>query len=249
MLSAVPDVKQEYKQDDYGEYKNKFILHRPKINKGRHFNFIFLSIKNFIFEHIIQPMKTLLLALLLCATMICHAQGFIVTSDGLRSEEDTSVDYVIVDADGITAAQLYDSAVAYVRKKVKGREKAIKDKSVGEYLEFKMYKYNAISFDTGRPTAPVMPGGPRGTAIVSYDAKYIVQVMCFEGQAQVSFREIEFVPIGTIVPKLVIKGGDWKTYTVYDDKGKLADGEIKDKMEKYFNSVLFELSDILAEGI
>lgn len=194
-------------------------------------------------------MKRLLLALMLFAAIPCSAQEFIVTPEGLRSEEDSTVDYVIVDADGLTAAQLYDNAIAYVRKKVKGRDKAIKDKTVGEYLEFKVYKYSAISFDTGRPTAPVMPGGSRGTAIASYDAKYIIQVMCFDGQAQISFRELEFVPVGVLVPKLVFKGGDWKTYTVYDDKGRLADGEIRDKMEKYFNSVLYEFVDILTEGI
>lgn len=194
-------------------------------------------------------MKKLLLSILLLSCAASYGQEFIVTPDGLRSEEDSTVDYVIVDADGVTAAQLYDNAIVYVRKNIKAREKAIKDKTVGEYLEFKIYKYSAISFDTGRPTAPIMPGGSRGTAIASYDAKYVVQVMCFDGQAQISFRELEFIPVGVLVPKLVFKGGDWKTYTVYDDKGRLADGEIRDKMEKYFNSVLYEFVDILTEGI
>jgi hypothetical protein len=194
-------------------------------------------------------MKRILLAFMLFTAALCHTQEFIVTPEGLRSEEDSTVDYVIVDADGVTAAQIYDNAIAYVRKKVKGRDKAIKDKSEGEYLEFKIYKYNAVSFDTGRPTMPILPNGPRTTEIVCYDAKYVIQVMCFDGQAQVSFRELEFVPVGVLVPKLVFKGGDWKTYTVYDQKGNLADQEIRDKMEEYFNSVLYELSDTLAEGI
>lgn len=176
--------------------------------------------------------------------------------DGLYSEEDPTKDYVAIDADGSTGSQLYANTLGFIRKNIRKREKAIVDKTENEYLEFEMYKRDAIAIDTGRPVAMVTIGGsnnPSGirntasgtTVRASYDVKFKVQVLFFDGQAQISFRDVKFTPVGLLIANLQFKGEDWKTYAVYDKEGKLTDPDLKQKLERYFNNVLLEMSDAM----
>lgn len=109
-------------------------------------------------------MKAIVLIALLLVTGVTHCQEFLVKPDGLCSEEDPTKDYVAIDAGDVTAAQLYTNTIAFIKKNIRKREKAIVDKAENEYLEFEMYKRDAIAIDTGRPVAMVTIGGNNNTS-------------------------------------------------------------------------------------
>lgn len=81
-------------------------------------------------------MKIRMLLALLAISTLANGQKLVVTPVGLRDANDNEKTYVVINADGLTAKQLYDYAIKYINKNYKSPEDVIKGTTEGEYLKF-----------------------------------------------------------------------------------------------------------------
>ena len=81
-------------------------------------------------------MKKLILIILIPFYTLSYGQNFVVTPNGLRDEKDIEKTFVVIQADSMTAKQLFDNAMRYIKVSYNNPDYVIKSKIEGDYLKF-----------------------------------------------------------------------------------------------------------------
>ena len=116
-------------------------------------------------------MKQFLLMGLISLSTLSNGQKLSVTPKGLKDSVDNEKSFVVIQAEGKTAKQLYDNALKYINKTYKSADDVIKGKTDGEYLKFITY---APSFMTLK----------NGFANVPFHAKYTIELNFKDGKVK-----------------------------------------------------------------
>ena len=110
-------------------------------------------------------MRNLFLLMVLTASAHVYGQAYTVTPDGLRDKSDNEKTYLVLEADGLSATQLYDNAIKYVNEKYKDPEEVIKGKTEGEYLKFDTHISNFIVYNNSGAKMPIQATYTNGIKI------------------------------------------------------------------------------------
>ena len=70
---------------------------------------------------------------------LSYGQKFVLTPNGLRDSLDTEKSYIVINAEGKTAKQLYDNAIKFINKTYKNPSEVIKGNTDSEYLKFETH--------------------------------------------------------------------------------------------------------------
>lgn len=175
-------------------------------------------------------MKRLILLLLTALCTLTYGQKLVVTPDGLRDANDNEKTFVVLNAEGKTAKQLYDNAINYINKNYKSPDDVIKGKTEGEYLKFVTHVSKFLLVITAR-------------AKILIDADYTLELNFKDGN--VKFEVISLDMYNTAGYKVLFAGSTRKGYLIYNKKGELKRPDIKTEIENYFNSKINSLTEFL----
>jgi hypothetical protein len=173
----------------------------------------------------------MMMALLMCSTLVSFGQKIVVTPNGLRDSENSDKTFVVIDAEGKTSKQLYDNSIKYVNKNYKNPDHVIKSKIEGEYLRFITHVDNFLI---------IYNGGVK----VSVDVDYTIDLSFKDSKVKFEISEINMY--GGDFPVL-FTGGAFDGYPIYNKKLDLKRPETKTDIENYFNLKIKSLSNFLLE--
>ncbi len=152
-------------------------------------------------------MKNLILILAIAFSSQVFGQKYLVTPNGLRDEKDVEKTYLILEATGLTAKQLYDNAIKYVNEKYKNPEEVIKGKTDGEYLKFDTYVSDFLLYNNSGAKIPIQ--ATYTTELRFKDGKVKYEIISLDMKAKTGNYHILF------------SGGLMEGYIVYKKNGKL----------------------------
>lgn len=176
-------------------------------------------------------MKKLILFVLIAFSTTTYAQKLNVTPNGLRDASDGDKTFVVINAEGQTAKQLYDNAIKYVNKNYKSPDDVIKGKTDGEYLKFVTHVSNFLVVNNSG-------------AKVTINADYTIELNFKDDKAKFEIIALDmYAPNGGY--KVLFTGGAFDGYPIYNKKGDLKRPDTKSEIETYFNGQINSLSEFL----
>ena len=178
-----------------------------------------------------KNMKNLILLSLIVLSTLTYGQSLSVTPNGLVDSQNNEKKFVVINAEGKTASQLYDNAVKYINKTYKSPEDVIKGKTEGEYLKFITHVSNFLVVNNSG-------------AKIMIDANYTIELNFKEGKAKFEIIELDmYAQTGGY--KVIFSGGAFDGYPIYNKKGTLKRPDTKNEIETYFNSQINSIAGIL----
>lgn len=176
-------------------------------------------------------MKRIILFALIAISTISYGQKLVVTPTGLKNTDELEKTFVVINADGKTAKELYDNGLKYINKNYKNPDDVIKGKTEGEYLKFITHVENFLIIkNTG--------------AKIQIDADYTCELSFKDGKVKFEIISLD-MPADKGGFKVLFTGGAFDGYPIYNKKGDLKRPETKSEIENYFNSQISTLSDFL----
>ena len=176
-------------------------------------------------------MKKLILFSLICLSATAYGQKLTVTPNGLKDANDTEKTFVVINADGKTAKELYDNAIKYINKNYKSPDEVIKGKVEGEYLKFITHVSNFLTVNNSG-------------AKILIDANYTIELNFKEGKAKFEVIALDmYAPNGGY--KVIYTGGVFDGYPIYNKKGELKRADTKTEIETYFNGQINTIAESL----
>ncbi len=158
-------------------------------------------------------------------------QKYTVTPNGLRDVNDSEKTFVVLNAEGKTAKQLFDNAVKYINKNYKNPEAVIKGKTEGEYLKYITHVSDFLLINNSG-------------AKILIDANYTTELSFKDGKIKFEIIELDmYAQTGNY--KVLFAGGAFDGYPIYNKKGELKREDTKTEIELYFNSQIKSISDAL----
>jgi hypothetical protein len=179
-------------------------------------------------------MKKITLALMLLVSLVSTAQKLTLTPAGLRSEADPTKDFVVVEVEGKTAAEMYKNVYEYIQKTYKNPLAAINARVEDSYIQYDTHISKLILAKMGFSSGV-------------YDVEYNTRIDFKDGKAKISFTEFTFPPsLEGNKYKFNIQGGTFDGYVVYNKKGELKDETSKLKLEVEFNLIVDQLKEVMS---
>lgn len=176
-------------------------------------------------------MKKIILLTLMALSTMTYGQQFNVTPSGLRDSNDNEKTFVVINAEGKTAKQLYDNALKFINKNYKNPDDVIKGKTEGEYLRFITHVSNFLIVNNSG-------------AKITIDANYTIELNFKEGKTKFEIIALDmYAQNGGY--KVLFTGGAFDGYPIYNKKGDLKRPDTKTEIETYFNAQLNSLSEFL----
>lgn len=176
-------------------------------------------------------MKKLILLTIIALSTMTYGQKFNVTPNGLRDLNDNEKTFVVINAEGKTAKQLYDNALKYINKNYKSPDDVIKGKTDGEYLKFITHVDNFLVVSNSG-------------AKITINADYTIELNFKDGKAKFEVIALDmYAQTGGY--KVLFTGGAFDGYPIYNKKGDLKRPETKTEIETYFNAQINSLSEFL----
>jgi hypothetical protein len=123
-------------------------------------------------------MKYALSILTLAIFVNSFGQKLIVTPGGLRDEKNTEKTFVILEADSLTAKQLYDNAKKFITENYKNPKEVIKGETESEYLRFDTFVPEIFKYKNGTGVA---------SAKITIKATYTTELRFKDGKVRSSF--------------------------------------------------------------
>ena len=185
-------------------------------------------------------MKNLLLMFFCSLCLVSNAQELLLTPVGLRNAKDLDKTYVVINLEGKSAKELYNSAIKYINKTYKNPEAVIKGKVEGEFLKFNTRSESAL---TGKKNFVGFT--------LTYDLTYTTELSFKDGKVKYEIISLQMpnhfnLNDDTDVLYLIKpSGGLLRTFGIWDENGNLLIEKTKNQMENYFNSELSVLVDVL----
>ena len=175
-------------------------------------------------------MKKLFFTTLLMVTSLSFSQKFEVIPTGLKDSDDKSKSFLIIQAEGKTANELYNEAIKYINKNYKNPEEVIKGNVNGEYLRFNTYAPNFIVLNNSGAKIP-------------FNTKYTTELSFKDGRVKYEIINLEIVNDSKY--NLNFTGGGL-SYFIYNKKGELKREKEKESIESYFNQNIENLKNSLS---
>lgn len=173
---------------------------------------------------------TLLTFLFSFISFFAFSQAYVVTPEGLVDATNPDNSYVVIQAEGKTASELYANAIKYINKSYKSPENVIKGKVEGEHLSYITHVSEFLLYNnTG---AKILIAADFTTTLNFKDGK-------------VKFEISELLMANSQGFQLKFMGNIFKTYVVYNPKGQLRKPETKADIENYFNGTIKTLTSHL----
>lgn len=178
-------------------------------------------------------MKKLVLLSMVLISTLTYSQKIVVTPNGLRDANDNEKTYVVINAEGKSAKQLYDNAVKYINKNYKSPDDVIKGKTDGEYLKFITHTSNFLVVNNSG-------------AKISIDCDYTIELNFKDGKIKLEIIALDmYAQTGGY--KVLFTGGAFDGYPIYNKKGDLKRPDTKAEIEAYFNSQIIAITEFLQE--
>lgn len=168
---------------------------------------------------------------MIAMSTMTYGQKLIVTTNGLRDSNDNEKTYVIINAEGKSAKQLYDNALKYVNKKYKSPDDVVKGKTDGEYLKFITHVSNFLV---------VKNSGAK----ITIDCDYTIELNFKDGKAKYEIIALDMYSQNGGY-KVLFSSGAFDGYPIYNKKGELKRPDTKTEIETYFNSQISSITDFL----
>jgi len=182
-------------------------------------------------------MKTLrCLFLLTFLPLLSFAQSFYtLTPDGLRDSNDLTKDYVVIQADGKSAKEIYLAAKNFINQTSKYPTKAIKADTDGEYIRYSIFVLEIASF--------------RKMGIkLAYKGLIEIEMRFKDGRLRYNILDLQMLTKDEDA-HLLISGNKMGNWAIFDKKsGKVSLKDPKDQIESFFNNMLAELEKFVNEG-
>lgn len=167
-------------------------------------------------------MKNLILIYFITFSSIAFGQKLSVNPNGLRDEANTNNPYVVIEAEGKSAKQLYDNALNHINKSYKNPENVIKVKTEGEYIRFNTHVSSFIFVNNAGVKIPI-------------NVNYTIELSFKDGKAKLEVVDLDMYS-ETGGYKVLFTGGAFDGYPIYNKKGELKRPDTKSDIETYFNS-------------
>lgn len=178
-------------------------------------------------------MRKLILFTLVAISTLTYGQKIAVTPDGLRDANNSEKTYVVINAEGKSAKQLYDNALKYINKNYKSPDDVIKGKTDGEYLKFITHVSSFLVVNNSGAKIPI-------------DANYTTELNFKDGKVKYEIIVLDmFAQTGGY--KVIFTGGAFEGYPIYNKKGALKRADTKSEIETYFNSQINSIAEFLQE--
>ncbi len=178
-------------------------------------------------------MKKLILLTLIALSTISYGQKINVTPNGLRDLNDNEKTFVVINAEGKSAKQLYDNALKYINKNYKSPDDVVKGKTDGEYLKFITHVDNFLVVINSGAKIPI-------------NADYTIELNFKDGKAKFEVIALDmYAQNGGY--KVIFTGGAFDGYPIYNKKGILKRPDTKTEIESYFNQQISSITDFLIE--
>ncbi len=161
-------------------------------------------------------------------TTACFAQ-IEVTPDGLEFDE--YGDFLVIEADTISANELFNRAIKYVEMNYRDPEEVYKGKVEGEYLKIETFKPNLTVVNNAGFKLDI-------------DARYFIEMRFKDGRVRYEITSLNMTAQNGGRP-LYFSGSIWKGYPIYNKKGDLRLEESKADIENYFNDELRAIKKML----
>ncbi len=177
-------------------------------------------------------MKKLLSILFITISLTGFAQKFTVTPNGLRDIEDSEKSYLVLEVDGLSAKQLYDNALRYIKQNYVNPDEVLKGEIDGEFIKFDTYVENIFDYNNSGAKIPI-------------EAKYTTELKFKDGKVRYEIIFLDMYYFNTSLntnTKVLFTGGLFDGYIIYKKNGKLFKEETKLDIENHFNS---QVNDIL----
>ncbi|MCO5268753.1 MAG: DUF4468 domain-containing protein [Brumimicrobium sp.] len=178
-------------------------------------------------------MKNIVLIIAIAFSLQSFGQKYVVTPNGLRDKSDTTKTYLVLEANGLTAEQLFDNAIKYINENYKNPEEVVKAKTNGEYLRFNTHVPDFLFYNNSGTNIPIQ-------------ATYTTELRFKDGKVK-----YEIISLDMVGKKggfhLLFSGGLMSGYIIYKKNGSLFKEETKTDIENYFSLQVVDLLKFLKE--
>ena len=171
-------------------------------------------------------MKNFLLILFISLSLTGFAQKFTVTPNGLRDSSDNEKSYLVLEVDDMSAKQLYDNAMRYIKQQYVDPQEVLKGEIEGEYIKFSTYVEKLLYYNNSGVKIPI-------------EANYITELKFKDGKVryEIVSLDMHYYNVKTnITTNVLFSGGLFDGYIIYKKNGSLFKEEAKYDIENYFNS-------------
>jgi len=185
--------------------------------------------------------KILFISLIVFFPFVTYGQRLAVTPDGLKNSDDSTKSYVIINADGKKAMDLYNNAIKYINFTYNDPRNTIKGKIEGENLIFITYIERSLQF----------------SSLNFFAAMYTTELSFKDGKVRFEIVDIKVIyPPSNVnnykniydptVPSdpfpFVTNENGWG---IYNKKRVLKQYRAKEKLESCINSKILDISEFL----
>jgi hypothetical protein len=161
-----------------------------------------------------------------------------VTPNGLRDEKDNGKTFVVLEADSLTAKQLFDNAKKFITENYKNPKEVIKGETESEYLKFDTFVPELLKYRNGPGVA---------SAQIPVKATYTTELRFKDGKVRYEIISLHMTNEDGRY-KVLFSGGLFEGYIIYKKNGELFKADTKADIENYFNATINQLLTYLKGG-
>lgn len=185
-------------------------------------------------------MRKIILLSMIAFSALSYAQSLVVTPLGLRDANDNEKTFVVINAEGKTAKELYYDAIKYINRNYKSPNDVIKGKIEGEYLRFISHASSIISVKFYPKKFPKQRA-------IRYPLDCTVELNFKDGKVKYEITNWKADADGLFELQLIENQGLLMVINpgIYSKKGEVVNDIAKYQIETYFNSQIKALSEEL----
>ena len=165
-------------------------------------------------------MKKIILLTLIAFTTAVNAQKYAATPAGLADATDATKPFLVIQAEGKTAQQMYDFAINFIDKNYKVPAETIKSKNGTDLLTYETVAPDFMYFTNGTK--------------IFVTATYTTELKFKDGKAKFEIIKLEMHT--TADKKPVTFTGESFDWSIFNPKGVIKKETAKADLEKYFNA-------------
>jgi hypothetical protein len=177
-------------------------------------------------------MKKIILIALMFFSLDGYSQKFSVTPEGLKDSLNIDKSYIVINIEGKTAKDLYESIIKYINVTYKNPKEVLKGNVENEFISFETYVAN-------------FPLTKNGYAKMNIGTKYTTTLGFKDGKIKYEISDIKMKAVDSQY-EVLFSGGAFSGYPIYNKSGELKRKETKEDIEKYFNNNIKNIFDYVS---
>lgn len=175
-------------------------------------------------------MKKIIISLMLFCFIMANGQEFVVNEYGFCDAKIPTNNYVVINAEGKTANQLYNNALKYVNQKFVKPSEVIEGKVEGEYLKYGIFnKFQDVNV-------------PEGT--IHLNIGFSCDLSFKDGKVKFEITNFR-IKEATGVYEVKIDGLDYYFYPIFNSSAGFHRSKTRIEIQTYVNNELKKLSEAL----